>query len=851
MKTENIFTVEKESEDTIEAEDHQRNAHEIIHEAIHELKHYLPAQAPLKDFIHHNTLHAFQNLKFSTALDHASQMFGYRVSLPLNDYRTYYDQKRISDDVLDRIIIKNKGKDNLRAWKQKMLSSEYRNRPAPRIGALRSCWKKHCHIDLDTLVHPTLFRILCSYLDQGISMWNFPVWNKGFLGSIREIERNSFTSFFRTPRARNLLLDEKVELKFLLNTVVGSEKLYKQYLFDQQFAHQGWSGIVSVIEDFPETLLDRKNISLAEVIIFELLLEIDTLQYHFGDKWLPLSTAIKEKPTDLFADLIITERREVLNLWQEAYEWSYYDEVLAGLVKSKQLQTDQTTPSFQAMFCIDDRECSFRRHLEKADSECETFGTPGFFSVEFFFKPEHGKFYTKLCPAPVTPKYLIKELDTKSKRTTDPHFTKNTHTLFRGWLISQTLGFVSAVKLFHNIFRPSATPATASSFAHMDQVGTLTIENQGPEHRENDLQIGFTIAEMATRVESLLRSIGLVKDFASIVYAIGHGASSVNNPHYAAYDCGACSGRPGSVNARVVCTMANNPQVRTILETKGIHIPAQTQFLGGLHDTTRDEVAFYDVASLSVENQEKHRKNVAAFNSALKVNAKERSRRFDMVNTKAEPEKIHEEMKRRSVSLFEPRPELNHATNTLCIIGRRKMTKKLFMDRRGFMNSYDYEVDPDGKYLLNILNAAAPVCGGINLEYFFSRVDNQKLGAGTKLPHNVMGLFGVANGIEGDLRPGLPSQMIEVHDPVRLLMVVEHFPEVVLNTMRKNPATYEWFINEWVQLVAVHPETNSLFVFTAGEFVPYETLTKNVKVIDDFDALIESSNDNLPICIMK
>ena len=42
-----------------------------------------------------------------------------------------------------------------------------------------------------------------------------------------------------------------------------------------------------------------------------------------------------------------------------------------------------------------------------------------------------------------------------------------------------------------------------------------------------------------------------------------------------------------------------------------------------------------------------------------------------------------------------------------------------------------------------------------------------------------MGLIGVANGIDGDLRPGLPSQMIEVHDPVRLLIIVEHSPEVV------------------------------------------------------------------------
>jgi len=140
-----------------------------------------------------------------------------------------------------------------------------------------------------------------------------------------------------------------------------------------------------------------------------------------------------------------------------------------------------------------------------------------------------------------------------------------------------------------------------------------------------------------------------------------------------------------------------------------------------------------------------------------------------------------------------------------------------------------------------------PVCGGINLEYFFSRVDNQKLGAGTKLPHNVMGLFGVANGIDGDLRPGLPSQMIEVHDPVRLLIIVEHFPQVVLETIKKAPDVYEWFINEWVHLVAVTPETRELFLFKDGEFTPYHPLKKGVEPISDLLSLIESHQENLPV----
>nr|MCU0383622.1 DUF2309 domain-containing protein [Cyclobacteriaceae bacterium] len=225
-------------------------------------------------------------------------------------------------------------------------------------------------------------------------------------------------------------------------------------------------------------------------------------------------------------------------------------------------------------------------------------------------------------------------------------------------------------------------------------------------------------------------------------------------------------------------------------------------------------------------------------------------RRFELINTSELAESIHERVKLRSVSLFEPRPELNHATNALCIVGRRQLTRGLFLDRRSFLNSYDYTIDPQGKYLFNILKAAAPVCGGINLEYFFSRVDNQKLGAGTKLPHNVMGLIGVANGIEGDLRPGLPSQMIEVHDPVRLLILVEHLPEVVLEVIQRNDATYEWFKNEWVKLIAINPLTEEFYCFSNDAFVLYSPTQQTLPKVNDINNILETHQENLPVYLM-
>ena len=87
------------------------------HSVLHKLKHYLPAQAPLKDFIHHNTLHAFQKLKFFEGLRNASEIFGYKVSLSLAEYRSLYAKKQISDAVLEKVIRDAKGDAAVDEWK--------------------------------------------------------------------------------------------------------------------------------------------------------------------------------------------------------------------------------------------------------------------------------------------------------------------------------------------------------------------------------------------------------------------------------------------------------------------------------------------------------------------------------------------------------------------------------------------------------------------------------------------------------------------------------------------------------------------------------------------------------------
>lgn len=812
-------------------------------EVMEHLRHYLPTQMALKDFIHHNSLHAFQQQKFFDALFSAGGIFGYQVTLQLTEFRELFSIGRIRPDILKRSIVQHKGEASLREWEDRLLKMDYDCTIEPRVGKLREQWKNRYHIGLDDLVQPLLFRILCAYLDQGIATWKFPVHAGGFLASIRQLEKNSYTSFFKTKRARQLLFDSNTSITNLLKIVVGDPAYFEQYLFDQQFSHRGWSGMVCAVEDNPQTLLDRRKISLHDALIFELLLEIDALDSQLGTNWQPLCTDAVFEPVDLFAEVSQEEIHEVLTIWQDAFEWSYYDEVMAGLALGKKQKPAARIPSFQAMFCIDERECSLRRHLERTDPACETFGTPGFFGVEFYFQPEYGKFYDKLCPAPVTPTYLIKEREVKEKRKHEILYGAGTNTFFSGFLSSLTLGFWAGLRMMQNLFRPKMSPAISNAFAHMTKGGKLEIENKDIHAKENGLQLGFTVAEMATRVEGLLRGIGLTRDFSPIVYVVAHGSSSANNPHHGAHDCGACSGRPGSVNARVFAFMANHKGVRELLAGRGIDIPAGTRFIGALHDTAGDQVEFYDDDALENIHHAAHANNRAIFESALDLNAKERSRRFASINTRAMLPSVRKAILDRSVSLFEPRPELGHGTNALCVIGSRDLTRGLFLDRRAFLNSYDHSSDPDGTLLAGIMRPIGPVCGGINLEYYFSRVDNYKLGAGTKLPHNVMGLIGVANGADGDLRPGLPVQMIEVHDPIRLLVIVEHQPEVVLNTIRSAPAMYEWYGNEWVHLAVIKPGTNELFYFREGEFVPYSPLTPAIGFVSDMKGLIESAKE--------
>lgn len=738
--------------------------------------------------------------------------------------------------------------------------------------------------DVDAVVHRELIPLCASFLDQGQATHPMPHREGGFLAAVARLLGSGFSEARGCPGVNadlRRVLDQQIEPRAVVEASLAAlgvpQDLAPDLIVAECLALPGWAGMFARLERHPAERLHGPPTSLIDYLAVRLLfvrraVERVAQALGVGSAWsslrarpavapprptvdavlvaqlaaaaglsaVDLEAVAPEAWQQLWAEVEAASPIERRRVWLEAYEAHYRRAVLSGIAARRALPVARPVdrPLGQLIFCIDEREESIRRAVEEQGPGWETFGAAGFFGLAIDYQGIDDHRPGAYCPVVVQPTHEVRE-----GVADHDHERHASRSAFRGALnrierrlgqLSRTLpggagmalavgpvaGAVAALRVFAPRTTLDLKARVDEAFAPHPTTRVSAWRAEDDEARTRPL--GFSTEEAADRVVALLRNIGLVTRFAPIVVVLGHGSTSLNNPHESAHDCGACGGRRGGPNARAFADIANRPDVRAAVARRGLTIPDDTWFVGALHDTSDDRITCFELDMLPAALVPAFEVVQAMMARAAQGSAQERCRRFHNVPLGVSPAEALGHVQARASHLAQPRPEYGHCTNAAAVVGRRTLTRGLHLDRRAFLVSYDPSIDPDNTLLERILAAVGPVGAGISLEYYFSSVDPERFGCGTKLPHNVTGLIGVMNGHMGDLRTGLPVQMTELHEPMRLLLIVEATPEALLGVAARQAEVRELVVNRWVQLVSVHPESGEMVVFTDHGFQPYE-----------------------------
>jgi uncharacterized protein YbcC (UPF0753/DUF2309 family) len=527
------------------------------------------------------------------------------------------------------------------------------------------------------------------------------------------------------------------------------------------------------------------------------------------------------------------ERRRVLH---HAFERHLRHRFFDALAQHPAQQPE--VPRYQVMFCIDEREESFRRHLEEVAPRSETVGTAGFFGIAMYHQAATDARPRPLCPVVIEPQHYVahaevredawsarwREMQGGLQGMVSRGIHRGGRSAIAGALLTSTVGALWSIPLVLQVLFPRVRRRDLlrrSTVALWETSPRLLLDRDEGVTPPVGRHAGFTVEEMAKIVRGELVQTGLAGRLAPMVVVLGHGSTSQNNPHRSVYDCGACGGGAGGPNARALAAMGNDPRVRAHLEAEGLHIPGETWFVGGQRNTTNNDVLLYDTDLVPVPQRALLEQIAADLDEARRREAHERCRRFETFPAWFSEDMALAHVQGRAADVAQTRPEYGHSTNAFAVIGRRARTRGLFLDRRAFLVSFDPTRAGAEATLTGLLNAVVPVVMGISLEYFFGRVDPATYGCGTKLPHNVTALLGVMDGPSSDLRTGLHWQTLELHEPVRLTLLVEVDLAVMQRILHDNPRLASLVEHGWLILSVLSPEGGQIWTLGRGAPEPF------------------------------
>jgi uncharacterized protein len=519
--------------------------------------------------------------------------------------------------------------------------------------------------------------------------------------------------------------------------------------------------------------------------------------------------------------LLWPEAKELLNWHREALENADATSTYSSILGSEAMYRRQLTKKLafvsppkrspgvdaQLVFCIDVRSEPFRRALE-AQGNYTTFGFAGFFGIPVSIgNTVTGESYAS-CPVLLKPACEVRDKPGEIQQSFKKghRLVQSVKKLYQSLKYTFTTPFslVEAIGLASGVWMAirSLTPAGKVAVASMLKKSFV------PEYSFIPDISSIPFAQQVAFAGGALSTMGLTENFAPLVVFCGHGSTTDNNAYSTALDCGACGGRHGAPNARILASILNDDKVRNELRLQHIDIPAETIFVAAEHNTTTDQVDLLTTPT-TAEVAEKLQRLKKDLEKARSENSFWRCMEMGIKTNAEQAKKI---TALRANDWAQVRPEWGLARNAAFIVGPRWLTKDINLEGRSFLHSYEWEKDENGLSLTTILTAPMVVAQWINAQYLFSTLDNVAFGGGSKVTMNITGKIGVMQGNASDLMHGLPLQSVyksddePYHQPVRLTAVVYAPKDRIDRIIKDHEILQKLFGNGWVHLISYDPE---------------------------------------------
>jgi len=747
---------------------------------------------PLYSFVASNPLSGYEKLPFEEAVKEAGHYLKSKSYPSTSVYRTALEKNDIDRTLLIEIL----------------REAEYFEAPEAYLAKMNEeTAPTQSHSKLDVI----MTKWLAAFMDEGMAEWQMPYKEKGFFKAWKLLA--SYDKDIGNPSLKNIpdTSIEALEQVLSAHNISSYNKLFTAHIS----ALPGWTGYIKHRattntvwqQEFPITIEDYLAVRL-------------TIANHLG-----FSLEVDENTND------DTSQNTLKYLWLKAWETSFQNKLTSNLVAQSEtlnLEANTKVPDAQMVFCIDTRSELIRRHVE-ASGNYETFGYAGFFGIAADYQHYQEDISIKSCPPIVGSPYKITETPLENTATKDDTFKRNrniakskTRILKRlKNMLPSSFGFVEGSGAFYglSLIAQSFMPKAFSKVKHDKLDYESFCEPQITYNNETHKTIA--LEEKVAIVKSGFDLMGW-EQFAPLVLFVGHGSKTANNPFASSLDCGACAANPGRHNARLLAALANEKEVRRVLaNTHNINIPEQTVFIGAEHNTTTDEIELFD-------NQvpKTHDGLIRVLKeNLLKAQETATAERLGVTSGSVALAQA------KSINWGETRPEWGLAKNAAFIVGSRKLTASSNLDGRCFMHSYNWKLDPEGKALAGIMGGPMVVTQWINNHYYFSTVDNDKFGGGSKVTHNITGHFGVVQGNGGDLKMGLPLQSLKssdtdmYHQPLRLTTIIHAPLEHVEAIIRANKHLQMLLDNEWMYLKVMDSSDSNQFKTYSKNYNWIETIT--------------------------